>query len=100
MRALLAAGTRHRCRAIELFRVRATGDRSRAGIVVPRYGNTIVRRNRLKRHLRECVRTMWLPTAGVGEAAEDMLIRARPAAYDLDFEEIREAFRRCTETAT
>ena len=47
-------------------------------IVVPKYGLTAVRRNRLKRRVREIVRLQLLPIV----AANDVLIRARRQAYD------------------
>ncbi len=47
-------------------------------IVVPKYGLTAVRRNRLKRRVREIVRRELLPTV----TANDVLIRARRQAYD------------------
>lgn len=97
IRALLREGAQRRCGPLELFRAKAPGGRSRSGIIVPRYGHTIVARNRLKRRLRECVRTVWLPGAGVGNAAEDILVRARPAAYSLEFTELLESFRQCAE---
>ena len=97
IRSLLRHGTRHRQGPLELFRARTAASRSRAGIIVPRYGHTIVERNQLKRRLRECVRTIWLPHAARGEDAQDILVRARPAAYGMSFGELREAFRQCAE---
>jgi ribonuclease P protein component len=54
-----------------------------------------VRRNRLKRQLRELVRTRLLPAMSAG----DVVIRARREAYDVDIaaltrdiETVREAF--------
>jgi ribonuclease P protein component len=68
---------------------------ARAGIVVPRYGHTIVERNRLKRRLREFVRTEWLPAAQSETPPPEILVRARPAAYEVDAGALREAFGRC-----
>jgi ribonuclease P protein component len=75
-----------------MFSRAAPGGRSRTGIVVPRYGHTIVKRNRLKRRLRECVRTM--PWRDDDAGARDVLVRARPAAYEAAFDELRESLRR------
>ena len=97
IRAILSAGSRRRCGLIEVYRGRSGSGRPRAGIVVPRYGRSIVERNRLKRRLRECVRTMWLPRAREQASAPDLLVRARPAAYEIDFPTLREAFARCVE---
>lgn len=100
IRALLRNGSRRRCDSLDLFRGPARAGRPRAGIIVPRYGNSIVARNKLKRRLRECVRTTWLPGASQGEGAEDMLLRARPEAYDASFEALLESVRRCAESSS
>ncbi len=56
----------------------------RVGIVVPRYSGSAVDRNRLKRRLRELVRIRLLPAA----PPVDVVIRARPEAYDASFDEL------------
>lgn len=53
----------------------------RAGVIVPRYSASAVDRNRLKRRLRELVRTRLLPVA----PSVDVVIRARPEAYSASF---------------
>lgn len=70
---------------------------ARAGIVVPRYGHSIVERNRLKRRLREYVRTRWLPEARTENPAPEILVRARPPAYDLEAKALWEALGRCVD---
>lgn len=64
---------------------------SRAGIVVPRYGRSVVARNRLKRRLRNIVRTCWLPGARRRRVSLDILVRARRDAYGCSYEELRGA---------
>jgi ribonuclease P protein component len=54
----------------------------RVGVVVPRYSGSAVDRNRLKRRLRELVRTRLLPSA----PSADVVIRARPDAYAASFD--------------
>jgi ribonuclease P protein component len=54
----------------------------RVGIVVPRYSGSAVDRNRLKRRLRELVRTRLLTTT----VSVDVVIRARPGAYAAPFD--------------
>jgi ribonuclease P protein component len=54
----------------------------RVGVVVPRYSGSAVDRNRLKRRLRELVRTRLLPAA----PSVDVVIRARPDAYAASFD--------------
>ena len=56
----------------------------RVGIVVPKHRHKVVARNRVKRRLRELVRTSLLPTLG----RIDLLIRAKPEAYGSTFNEL------------
>lgn len=58
----------------------------RVGIVVPKYGTTAVRRNRLKRRLRELSRIRLLPLPH----SFDVIIRARPDAYKAAFDRLRD----------
>ena len=72
------------------FEVRSAVSRetcARVAIVVPRYGNTAVARNRVKRRLRELVRRDLLP----GLAPRDVLVRATRASYRVSFEAMRAA---------
>lgn len=62
----------------------------RVGLVVPRYGHTAVERNRLKRRLREIVRHDLLSTRSSG----DLVIWARPLAYDVPFNQLQVSLRR------
>ncbi len=70
------------------------------GVVVPRYGHSIVERNRLQRRLRELLRIGWLPGQRVAEQPQDLLVRARPSAYDCDFEDLRGMLRDYLEPST
>jgi ribonuclease P protein component len=56
----------------------------RVGVVVPKFGQNIVHRNRTKRRLRELVRLYLLPAIG----NVDLLIRAKPSAYTATFQEL------------
>jgi ribonuclease P protein component len=56
----------------------------RVGIVVPKYRQTIVDRNRIKRRLRELARIRLLPHLG----KVDLLLRAKPPAYGTTFEQL------------
>ena len=49
--------------------------------MVPRHGRSAVDRNKLKRRMREIVRRRLLSTL----PAVDLVIRARPSAYAIDF---------------
>ena len=53
-------------------------------MVVPKYKRSGVERNRLKRRLRELVRTRMLPTL----PPADVVIRPWPNAYDATFEQL------------
>ena len=56
----------------------------RVGIVVPKYRQTIVSRNLVKRRLRELARIRLLPNLG----RVDLLLRAKPPAYGSTFEQL------------
>ncbi len=89
IRATFREGRRRSGPDLELFaRVSAAG-RPRVAIVVPKHGRTIVQRNRLRRRLREILRREWLPEAAREGASVDLVVRARPTAYDLDFGALR-----------
>lgn len=81
---------------------------SRLGLVVPkprqktqpgggRVRGAGVRRNQLKRRLREIGRTVVLPALGEAGLAMDVLVRARPEAYRASYEALREELRLLTE---
>ena len=55
---------------------------ARVGFIVPKHGQNSVARNRLKRRLREIVRTTVLPALG----PHDVVIRTLPAAYRQSWE--------------
>jgi ribonuclease P protein component len=54
----------------------------RVGIIVPRYKHSAVDRNRLKRRLRDLVRTRLLPVM----PPVDLVVRAFPSAYQVGFD--------------
>jgi len=56
----------------------------RVGIVVPKHRQKVVDRNRVKRRLREIVRSRVLPELG----SIDLLRRAKPEAYGSSFEQL------------
>jgi ribonuclease P protein component len=56
----------------------------RVGVVVPKYGRTIVDRNRTKRRLRELARLRLLPVID----RVDVLLRAKPQAYHSSFDQL------------
>jgi ribonuclease P protein component len=54
----------------------------RVGLIVPRFKQSAVKRNRLKRQLRELTRQRLLPA----DLAVDIVLRIRPEAYSATFE--------------
>ena len=54
------------------------------GVVVPKHRHKVVERNRVKRRLRELARVGVLPAL----ERVDLLIRAKPEAYDSTFEQL------------
>lgn len=62
----------------------------RVAIVVPKWGFTAVRRNKLKRRLRELTRAHLFAQ----KASSDVVLRARREAYDATFDDLREDIQR------
>jgi ribonuclease P protein component len=62
----------------------------RVGLIVPRFKQSAVRRNRLKRQLRELTRLQLLPA----DLAVDVVLRIRPEAYSATFEALMADVRR------
>jgi ribonuclease P protein component len=58
----------------------------RVAIVVPKFGFSAVRRNKLKRQLRELARTHLLRA----RCSCDLIVRARRDAYDVAFDRLRD----------
>ncbi len=71
--------------------------RPRLVLVVPKHRHKIVERNRLKRRIRESARLELLPRCWEQGVALDILIRARPQAYDADFGLLRNEIRELAE---
>ncbi|MFQ5678457.1 MAG: ribonuclease P protein component [Gemmatimonadota bacterium] len=97
IRQILRGGDRWGGQAVDIFTARSPAGRPRIGVVVPSYGRTLVQRNRVKRRLREIARREWLPGARQASVPWDILLRARPAAYDASFAFLREALCRAFE---
>jgi ribonuclease P protein component len=86
LRALLTQGKRRRTDHLDLFTRPSPFDHSRLAVVVPRHGHTAVRRNQLRRRIKEIGRRWVLPALA---APTDALVRARPAAYEAPFDRLR-----------
>ena len=89
IRALLRRGKRSRTAHLDVFDSASPAARSRAGVIVPKYGHRIVDRNRLKRRLREVLRIDVLPALAGRDLTVDILVRARREAYRARFPDLR-----------
>lgn len=88
IRGLFRRGKRERTSHLDVFHAASPVSHSRLGLVVPKHRHSIVERNRLKRRLREIGRRELLPWLRSSGSAIDVLIRARPEAYDATFGEL------------
>lgn len=89
IRGLLRKGQRHRIGPLEVFVDTSPGALPRYGTVVPLYGRKVVRRNLLRRRLREVGRTEVLPRLRAAGRPLDVLVRTRPQAYSASYAELR-----------
>lgn len=97
---MFRSGRRTSCGSVDAYERAAPGGRPpRIAVVVPRHGRTIVERNRLRRRLRELLRTRWLPAERERDDPRDLLLRARATAYERTFAELGAELGRCVETA-
>ena len=85
MRQTQQVGKKHEVTQVDARSAASDRGYLRVGIVVPRYGRTAVRRNKVKRRLRELARTILLPEP----LSCDVVIKARSAAYQATFLRLR-----------
>jgi ribonuclease P protein component len=81
IRDIFKRGKRSRTLHLDVLDSDSPASFARVGVVVPRYGHTAVRRNRVKRRLKEALRTEVLPRLERAGAGRDVLVRARREAY-------------------
>ena len=77
-------GKRIRTKHLEVRILASPLRHPRVGFIVPRYGHSAVDRNRLKRRLRDIIRTRVLRTL----PPIDVVIRVRPSAYAISFAQL------------
>ena len=84
-------GKRLRTANLDLRVVSTTDTVSRIGFVVPKHGHSSVDRNRLKRRMRELARLRILDVvrANASGPAANVVMRAQPGAYRLDYDQLR-----------
>lgn len=75
-----------RARLLDVRRLDSATGHVRVAIVVPKFAYTIVRRNKLKRQLRELTRLSVLPQ----DCSCDLVLRARRETYEASFDRLRE----------
>lgn len=97
IRALFRRGKRRRTRHLDVFVASSPVAHPRLGLVVPRHRQKVVRRNLLKRRLREIGRTELLPRLAAAGLPLDVMVRARPEAYGASFAELRQELLELTE---
>jgi ribonuclease P protein component len=90
IRLLFQRGKRRKTRHLDAFVSPSPTAFPRLGVVVPKHKHTIVERNKVRRRLRELGRTVLLPALRNSGAALDVMVRARPEAYDAPFEQLRD----------
>jgi len=83
---VLREGRRLRARLLDVKLLSSPLGHLRVGVLVPKYGFTAVRRNTLKRRLRELARQHLLTLSN----SSDVVIRARREAYAASFAELRD----------
>jgi ribonuclease P protein component len=96
LRAVLHQGHRLRTPLIELYWMGNEVGHPRLGLIVPRFQNTAVARNRLRRRLREIVRRRVLPDL----PAVDLVVRSKPEAYQADRAELESVLERWARSLT
>ncbi len=90
IRLLFQRGKRRKTRHLDAFVSPSPAAFPRLGVVVPKHKHTIVERNKVRRRLRELGRTVLLPALRNSGAALDVMVRARPEAYNAPFEQLRD----------
>ncbi len=85
----MRAGRCNRGRFVDLFSAPSPSGRSRVGVVTPRHGRGAVARNRLRRRLTEISRLDLLPALEGRRLDMDLILRAKPRAYDASYMRLR-----------
>ncbi|HTO72245.1 MAG TPA: ribonuclease P protein component [Gemmatimonadales bacterium] len=78
-------GRRRRSRHLEIMWAENNTGHPRMGLIVPRFQETAVARNRLRRRLRE----VWRREIMNAQPAWDVLVRARRESYAASFDILR-----------
>ena len=87
-------------RELDIFFSASPESFPRLGLVVPKHRHNSVERNRVKRRLREIGRVEVLPRLRARNQNLDVLIRARPLAYEAGYRTLMESLVRWVESET
>ena len=87
---MLRSGRRLKAKLIDARLLESESGFVRVAIVVPKWGQTAVQRNKLKRRLRELSRTLLLAR----KSSRDVVLRARREAYAASFADLRDDVQR------
>ena len=90
IRSLMQRGKRSRTAHLDVFFFASPVPHPRVGLVTPRHRQTVVKRNRLKRQIREILRKEVVPRLACARVDADVLVRARREAYDAAFGMLRD----------
>ncbi len=97
IQAVFRRGKRSRTAHLDVFDSASPVAHPRAGVIVPRYKQTVVARNLVKRRLREVLRRDVLPRLESAGVLIDVLVRARREAYGAPFAELRQELEQWTD---
>ncbi|MDE2877512.1 ribonuclease P protein component [Candidatus Palauibacter soopunensis] len=89
IRRTIRAGRCSRGRIVDVFFAPSPSGRSRVGVVTPRHGRGAVARNLVRRRLTEIARIHVLPALEARRLELDLVVRAKPAAYDASYQRLR-----------
>lgn len=96
IRRVLTTGTRARRGHIDIFWAPGLAGHGRLGLIVPRFRQTAVARNRLRRRLKE----LWRRELQGRLPTMDVVLRARPESYRAPFGVLKEELCTWCETVT
>ena len=74
---------------MDVFFAPSPSGRSRVGVVTPRHGRSAVARNLVRRRLTEIARIHVLPALETRRLELDLVVKAKPAAYDASYQRLR-----------
>ena len=86
-------GRRLRGSLVDVYMAASERPGARVCVIVPRFGRSAVARNRVRRRLTDIARREWLPLAAGSCVHVDLILKARPPAYENSYETLRQTLR-------